>query len=118
MTIPIADRMSVKILVDLFYHKVRQDDLLAPVFQHVDWEGHLPIMYNFWCSLLLGDRSYQGSPFDKHLSLKLQSNHFERWLQLFEATVDENFTGDNASEGKQRARQIATVWQAKLGLLT
>ena len=109
-------RSEIKILVDKFYQKVNQDSLLAPVFAHVDWPHHLPIMYRFWSSMLLGEQSYQGNPFQKHVPLPLKADHFDQWLKLFEATVDENFEGDKAQEAKDRARSIARVFQHKLGL--
>ncbi|MGC1244127.1 MAG: group III truncated hemoglobin, partial [Chryseosolibacter sp.] len=57
----IINREDIKLLVDSFYEKVQADALLAPVFNHVDWPHHLPIMYNFWSSMLLGDQSYRGN---------------------------------------------------------
>jgi len=112
----IETRIEIEILVNKFYEKVKADALLAPLFAHVDWPHHLPIMYNFWSSMLLGDQSYQGNPFQKHVPLPLQAQHFDQWLKLFEATVDENFEGDRAQEVKDRARSIARVFQYKLGL--
>ncbi len=109
-------RTNIELLVNIFYDKVKKDALLAPFFEHVDWPHHLPVMYNFWSSMLLGDQSYQGSPFHKHLSLALQAQHFDRWLNLFIETVDENFEGEQAQEVKERARHIAKVFQFKLGL--
>jgi hemoglobin len=112
----ITDREDIVLLVSSFYAKVREDQLLAPQFSHLDWEQHLPTMYNFWTSMLLGDQSYQGNPFQKHITLSIGANHFERWLQLFTRTVDEYFAGERADEVKSRAQSIAGVWQFKLGL--
>lgn len=41
---------NIKILVDNFYQKVGQDELLSPIFNNViqDWQPHLNKMYNFW----------------------------------------------------------------------
>jgi len=112
----IETRSDIEILVNKFYDKVKTDALLAPVFAQVDWPHHLPIMYNFWSSMLLGDQSYEGNPFQKHVPLPLQAQHFDQWLKLFEATVNENFEGERALEVKDRARSIARVFQHKLGL--
>jgi hemoglobin len=112
----ITDREDVILLVNDFYEKVKQDNLLGPLFAHVDWPHHLPIMYSFWSSMLLGDQSYKGNPFQKHISLAITASHFDRWMELFNQTVDENFNGDRAIEVKDRARSIAGVWQYKLGL--
>lgn len=113
----ITEREDVVLLVNSFYEKVKQDSLLGPVFAKVDWPRHLPVMYNFWSSMLLGEQSYQGNPFQKHVGLEITVSHFDRWLELFHQTVDENFRGEKANEVKDRARNIAGVWQYKLGLL-
>lgn len=112
----IADRKDIILMVNSFYEKVKQDNLIGPVFAHVDWPHHLPIMYNFWASMLLGEQSYQGNPFQKHVPLPLKAGHFDQWLKLFVETVDENFEGDRAQEVKDRAQSIARVFQHKLGL--
>lgn len=113
----ILTRNDLTILVDSFYEKVKSDSLLGPVFGHVDWPKHLPIMYNFWCSMLLGEGSYTGNPLQSHLNLAIERSHFDRWLKLFKETVDENFTGEKADETKMRAQAIAGVFQHKMGLM-
>jgi len=110
-------RTNVELLVNTFYDKVNKDPLLAPVFAHVDWPEHLPGMYKFWSSMLLGEQSYQGNPFQKHMNLKIGTQHFSRWVELFLETVDEHFTGEKAIEVKERAQHIANVFQYKMGLL-
>lgn len=109
-------RDDVKKLVDTFYDKVKADELIGPLFSHVDWPHHLPIMYNFWSSMLLGDQTYRGNPLQKHFPLPLERVHFERWLKLFTETVDENFTGEKADEVKMRAQSIAGIFQIRMGL--
>jgi len=113
----IVERADVKILVNKFYDKVKTDELLGPVFSHVDWPHHLPVMYNFWSSMLLGDQSYSGNPLQKHLPLPVGENHFDRWLELFKETVDATFEGEKAEEVKTRANSIAKIFQFKMGLL-
>ena len=112
----IAEREDIKTLVDRFYDKVKTDSLLGPVFSQVDWQHHLPIMYNFWSSVLLGDESYRGNPLQKHLHLEINKTHFSRWLTLFAETVDENFVGETADEVKKRAQAIAGIFQFKMQL--
>ena len=112
----ITSREDIEILINKFYDKVRDDQVIGPVFSHVDWPHHLPIMYNFWSSMLLGDQSYKGNPLQKHLPLPIQPKHFEQWLRLFRETVDENFDGDKAVEVKSRAESIAGIFQLRMGL--
>ena len=74
-------------------------------------------MYNFWSTMLLGEGSYKGSPFQSHLHLPIERVHFDQWLRLFMETVDENFFGEKADETKMRAQAIAGVFQHKMGLM-
>lgn len=116
----IKHKDDVVLMVDSFYDKVNQDDLIGPIFNEVaqiDWDSHLPIMYAFWSSILLGDGAYSGRPFPKHLALPIGAEHFERWLLLFYQTVDELFKGEKADEAKLRALNIAKIFQFKIQTL-
>ena len=116
----IENEADIKLLVDTFYENVNQDELLEPVFNgfaQVDWESHLPTMYKFWSSLLLGTSTYRGQPFPKHLRLPVESKHFNRWISLFLQTVDSLFEGAKAEEAKQKAANIAHIFQMRMGLL-
>ena len=117
---PIENRQDIQLLVDGFYDKVRKDSLIGPIFNDVakvDWDEHLPKLYNFWSDLLLGEDSYRGRPFPPHMQLNLQPGHFERWLYLFVQTVDENFVGVKADEAKNRALRIARNFMINLSLM-
>ncbi len=114
----ITTREDIVRLVDAFYSKVQGDSLLGPVFSHVNWPHHLPVMYSFWSSMLLGEQSYRGNPFQKHLPLPIQTDHFDQWLQLFTQTVDELFEGEKAEEIKMRAQNIAGIFQMRMGLIS
>jgi len=112
---------QVKKLVDKFYEKVNADNLLSPVFNQeakVNWEGHLPKMYQFWGTQLIGTGDYTGRPFPPHAELHINKEHFQRWLQLFMETVNENFEGEIAEKAKEKAKNIATIFQHKLGLIS
>jgi hemoglobin len=113
----ISTRGDIENLVNRFYERVQADPLLAPRFSLVDWPKHLPIMYNFWSSMMLGEQSYQGNPFQKHANLPIGQEHFTAWLTLFIETVDKNFMGEKADEIKTRAQSIANVFQHKMNLI-
>ena len=111
---------DIRLLIDSFYLKVRSDDLIGYIFNdiaQVNWEHHLPKMYAFWEFLLLGGESYQGNPMEPHRRLHekvpLTRNFFDRWISLFFQTVDENFSGINAEEAKNKAMLIAQTWIPK-----
>ena len=111
---------DIELLVNKFYEKVNQDDLLAWIFNDlskVDWRSHLPVMYDFWSSILLGTKAYKGQPFDVHLYLPVDKRHFDRWVGLFEETVDENFSGPVAKEAKLRANTISEIFQFKIKVI-
>jgi hemoglobin len=74
-------------------------------------------MYSFWASMMLGEQSYRGNPFQKHVGLPIGTEHFEAWLKLFFEVVDDNFQGEQAEEIKSRAQQIAQVFQHKMNLI-
>jgi hemoglobin len=112
----IVSRQDIELLVDRFYEKVQADKELAPLFIHVNWEKHLPLMYSFWSSMILGEQSYRGNPFQRHAALPLHSVHFKQWITLFNETVDEYFAGEKAEEIKTRAGSIAGVFQHKMNI--
>lgn len=116
----IVDKKDIKLMVDSFYDKVNTDKILSPVFNNVaqvNWEQHLPRMYDFWNNLIFSDQSYKGNPFAKHIGLPINPTHFKRWITLFEDTVDHYFSGPVADHTKLRARSIAYVFESKLSAL-
>lgn len=107
----------VKLLVNDFYGKIREDDLLKEIFNNViedKWPQHLEKMYSFWQTVLLDQHTYHGSPFLQHVNLPVEKEHFNRWLKLFEETVDEHFTGVNAEKAKWQGHRMAEMFQHKI----
>lgn len=115
----ISSLKDVKLMVDAFYSKVREDEELGPIFNAFidDWSEHLPKMYRFWQTILLHEYTYKGSPFQPHMKLPINSNHFKIWLKLFHQTIDENFQGKTADEAKWRSNKMAEIFQVKLEYL-
>jgi len=117
----IQTRYHVEQLINAFYDKVKQDDSIAYLFSDVakvDWEKHLPRMYDFWEQIIFQTNTYAGNPMQTHLLLHhhspLTKDHFKRWLALFFETVDDLYEGPIAEFTKQRAQSIAGTMQAKL----
>lgn len=104
---------DVRALIEAFYARARPDPLIGHFFTTLDWDHHIPLIASFWEMVLFGDRNYQGDPMTAHVHLHqripMEPEHFERWLSLFDHTVDSLFTGPKADEAKQRARTIAGV---------
>lgn len=108
---------DIKLLVDTFYAKVREDEVLSDIFNNViqdRWPEHLEKMYRFWQTVLLNEHTYHGSPFGPHAKLPVEAEHFGRWLQLFFSTIDELFTGERAKEAKWRAEKMAEMFHSKI----
>ena len=80
---------DIKLLVNTFYDKVREDYLIGPIFnERIQglWPQHLAKMYTFWQTVLLGEHTYYGTPFPPHAQLPVEKEHFDRWLTLFSLT--------------------------------
>jgi hemoglobin len=115
----ITTKDDIMLMVDEFYKKARKDDKIGPVFNDAigdDWSKHLPIMYEFWSQMLLGQGDYHRNPFEKHVPLPIKKGDFKIWLGLFTETVDELFDGAKATEAKTRATSIAQIFEMKLGV--
>jgi len=113
----ICSREDIELLVNDFYRTVQADGLIGPVFNNVigdHWPVHLAKMYRFWETILLGKMTYSGTPFLPHAQLPLEPDHFNRWLQLFTATIDTHFHGPVAEDAKVRAAKMATVFMSKI----
>jgi len=104
-------------LVDLFYSRVHDDDLIGPVFDQFvrNWDHHHDTLKNFWSTQLLGAGTYQGNGFVAHQRLPLEEAHFDRWLALWERTATEVLPPALAQRAIGRARHMAN--QYKVGLL-
>jgi hemoglobin len=117
----ISNRGDVEKLVNTFYDKVKDDHTIGTIFTQimsVDWDKHLPIMYSFWSSILIDERSYDGNPMPKHIQMSrltpMTALQFDTWLSLFNQTVDELFEGDKGDDAKTRAANIARLMLHKI----
>lgn len=117
----IETRADIELLVKSFYEKVKADPVIGHIFTDVvkvNWEKHLPVMFNFWENTLFYTGSYAGNPIALHQHLHkmypLNAGHFKQWVFLFNSNMDELFEGEKATLAKQRAYSIATVMQIKI----
>ncbi|MCO6461691.1 MAG: group III truncated hemoglobin [Saprospiraceae bacterium] len=108
---------DIKELVYTFYDKVRKDELLGPVFDERiqdRWPAHLEKMVCFWQTVLLDDHTYQGAPFPPHATLPVEKRHFDRWVLLFNETIEDLFYGERADEALWRAEKMSEMFQMKM----
>ena len=114
-------KQAIKQFVDAFYGEMLKDKQLAPIFldvAEVDLSQHLPLICSYWEKLLLGERVYNRHTMNIHRAVHakraLTAQDFDRWLSLFTATVDSNFSGKSAERAKRVAAQIAANMQASV----
>lgn len=108
---------DIKLLVDTFYGRIREDDLLKDIFNGViqdRWPEHLEKMYRFWQTVLMDEHTYFGSPFVPHAELPVDKEHFDRWIGLFGETVDELFEGERAERAKWQGDRMAKMFLSKI----
>ncbi len=108
---------DIELLVNSFYGKVRNDEMLKNIFNDVignNWPQHLEKMYRFWQTVLLEEPAYYGSPFMAHVNLPVDKQHFDHWIKLFCETVDEQFMGKRAERAKWHGRRMAEMFLSKI----
>ena len=117
----ISTRQDIELFVQSFYSKVKQDEVIGYIFNDVvkmDWPKHLPVMYDFWETVLLDANKYTANAMEKHFEVNkkiaLEEKHFHRWLQLFNNTIDELFAGSIAALAKKRAKSVADIMLLKM----
>lgn len=104
-----------------FYGRALDDEIIGYLFTDVarlDLEAHVPRITSFWETVLLGAQTYRGGAFRPHAALHtvspLRRGHFERWLWLWQATVDELFEGERAELAKAHALRVAHAFHGRL----
>ncbi len=109
-----VDEEGLGRLVDAFYAKVRDDQMLGPIFNReiADWPEHLDKLKKFWASTMLRTGAYDGRPLPPHLKLpEISDAHFARWLELFRETAAEEMPEIGAPAVTAMAERIATSFR-------
>lgn len=105
---------DISALVHAFYARVRQDGVLAPIFEaHIDdWDHHLVKLTDFWSSVLRRTGRFTGAPMPKHAALPgLDAGMFRHWLRLFRQTAAEQPNQAMAAQATAAAERIAqSLW--------
>ncbi|MBC7935536.1 MAG: group III truncated hemoglobin [Rhizobacter sp.] len=117
----IETREDINLFIDSFYEKVKTDPTIGIIFTkivQIDWEHHIPIIVDFWESILLDNPIYKRNAMAVHYDINkkypLEQKHFDAWLNLFYQTLDEWFAGPVTSLAKKRAASIATLLLFKM----
>ena len=97
----IKDVESVRKLIDIFYLKAGNDDLLRPVFACLsDPNQHKEGLYKYWEEALLTEGWANQTCLPTHIELMFSPRHFIRWVTIFLQTVDSLYSGPTAEKAK------------------
>ena len=121
VTTDIQTRDDIKLLITKFYESLLRDEEMKYIFDEVakvDLIEHSEIIVDFWESILFQLGHYKRNAMEIHLKLHqkfpLSKSHFEKWLAVFESTIDSLFEGATADVAKERARSIGLLMQFKI----
>ena len=111
---PITEK-QLEQLVDRFYAKVREDEVLGPIFNGAisDWPEHLEKLTAFWSSVMLTSGRYKGNPMAAHIKhqSRIEPAMFARWLELWRETAGEALSKPAAAAVIVKAERIAESLQ-------
>ena len=109
---------ELEALILAFYARVRQDDLIGPLFNAAvgDWPHHLEKLIAFWSSVMRSTGRYKGSPMAAHAQHRaaIKPEMFTRWLALWGEVTGEMLSPAGAATMQAKAALIAESLQ--LGL--
>ena len=100
-------------LLRAFYGRCFEDDLLGPIFVDVaqlDLEAHLPVMVDFWMTVLFRTGDYKRNLLKVHTDLHerapLTNKHLDRWLLLWTQTSRYLYAGETTEMAITQAQRI------------
>jgi hemoglobin len=115
-------RVEIAGFVTNFYREIAQDERFHRYFgtlAQVDWHAHTLELTDFWSGVLLGEPHepadqvieahrwlHDVDPFDVAL--------FDRWLEIFDTTLDEGWSGPMADAARRRGHGIAWAMAKRL----
>ncbi|MET7771690.1 group III truncated hemoglobin [Nocardia sp. NPDC005366] len=126
MTVPagradLTTRDDVEALLRDFYGRALTDEVLAIPFtelREAGLESHLPVMCDFWETVLFGAKSYRRSALAAHTRLHeqhpLTTAHFQRWLALWIEVVHERHSGPFAARAVVQASRMARAMNRRI----
>lgn len=119
----IKTRDDIEKLLRSFYEKVILDETIGIIFTKIvpmNWEHHIPLITDFWETILLDNPVYKKNAMEVHYSLNkvfpLHEKHFTAWLYLFNTTIDSMYEGKVTELAKKRASSIAALMQHKMNI--
>jgi len=116
----IATDNDVGVIVRSFYRAAIPDELLGPVFERfgVDWSRHIPKLVRYWEHVLLRRPGSGVNTISAHGDVQriapFGAAHIDRWVELWDDTVDALYAGPVAEQAKTRARQVGRALRSRL----
>jgi len=103
----ITDRRDIQKFILLFYQNVIKDVTIRAIFTKIfplNWEHHIPLITDFWETILLDNPVYKKNAMEIHYELNKTYNHekkhFDAWLHLFNTTFDHMYSSEKVLLGK------------------
>lgn len=91
----INNRNDIEKFIITFYENVKLDTVIGIIFNEIfpiRWEHHIPLITDFWESILFNNPVYKHNAMAIHFSLNkiypLQQKHFDSWLNIFNSTIN------------------------------
>ena len=117
----ITSRADIMRLMETFYDRLLADPSISYLFTDVagiDMAEHIPIIADFWESVLFQADTYHRNAMKPHMVLHgkspLTKAHFDTWLGHFRSVVEDMFAGEKAFQAIERATSISTLMQIKI----
>jgi hemoglobin len=117
----IESRADIDRFIRSFYEQVTLDETIGIIFTQVvkmDWDHHIPVIIDFWETILLDHPVYKNNAMEVHYQLNkifpLRKNHFDAWLLLFNTIINDMYAGPVTELAKKRAAGIAGLMQYKM----
>ncbi len=121
----IDTRTAIEHFVAAFYEKLMKDETIGIIFTTIvpiHLEKHLPVIADFWESILLDHPVYKNNAMSVHYPIHkkfpLTQQHFDTWLRHFNNTLDEMYEGPKTTLAKKRAKDIAALMLHKMNSST
>ena len=110
--------VKIREMVELFYSRAQQDDLLGPIFAErvADWDAHYEKMTRFWSSAAMRAGTYSGRPIEAHRFGGFTEAHFDRWVEMFTATAHDVFPDNDAAILTNLAKKMASSIAMRIGV--
>ncbi|AMD55642.1 group III truncated hemoglobin [Mycolicibacterium fortuitum] len=117
----LVNRADIEQLVRIFYTRALSDEKLFKYFLELrfgELEDHLTKIADYWDTKLFQTARYQENSLQVHLRLnalhELQDTDFQRWIELWRATVNELFVGRTATKAKIIGAQMCCIFYARI----